>query len=274
MAEGTRAALAAGALTSAAVAGALAVFEHRRLEQLLTEQRQLRRQTSRLADASVARLLRAIAHGYRFAVTDVALELDREEQGADVLSWTRADLGGLAKALVWFANLGVPDRDQRSSEAGRIALSDLVLGIHIAADVLVAGREAGLLRDVPAVSDLIASDVAETRDELARFADALLLQNAPDDAEPLLELRADIDLMWRVAGQHLPWGADLAGVLAAWLTDSPRGVWTKDEFVERLELVPDRYDGEPLMGVECRTWLTQRTAELLDEVADAVRRRR
>ena len=215
MSASTRATVAAGALTSAAVTAALSTFEHRRLDDERKERETRLDQLERLADEPALRLLRRIAHGYRMAVSSVALKWEDRAKGPGVLGeWEQEDLNLLSSTLTW-QTLHLPSPSSNIEGDGVDHCRALLVCCHLAADVLTAAKGAGLGTSIEEADADLPDVVRVTMDRLDRIADALMTQAAPPQADSVLQTVNHINTLWLVADRHLPWGADLAGELVA-----------------------------------------------------------
>ena len=274
MSEATRASLGSAALMSAAVAGALSIVEGRRRQEAHNRDSELREQTVRLADRHAIRLLNNIGHGYRMAVEEVGQEQATKDRSNPVGSWSAHDLELLAKTLTRFLTFGMPGPDEWHTDEGLDNFDGLVLTLHMSADVLSAAQGAGMAAPPPHTAHSQLVDIAQSAgEELSRLRDALLIQNDPRRANSIFDLQERIDRAWRIADLHLPWGADLAEDLVAWLTDRPNEDVTRESLALDRTLTGDE-DADWIESPDSRrAWLDYHSRRLYESILSALHER-
>lgn len=272
MSASTRATIAAGALTSAAVTAALSTFEHRRFEEERQAQTARLDDLAKLAEEPAFRLLIRIANGYRMAVSTVLLAWeDRSLQGgtapASLDAWTKEDLNLLSKVLTWQTlHLRPPGVDMRPEDVEHC--QSLLVCCHLASDSLSAAKKHGLPSSIQSADPDIPDIVRTTMDRLDRIADALMTQSAPNEAERVLKIVNRVETLWRVSDRHLPWGADLAEDLVGSYARISPGLSRREL---AMALFADGDDEGWLDDPEARrAWLGQRRRRV-STLADGVR---
>jgi hypothetical protein len=212
----TRETLAAGALTSAAVAAALAAADWRRTRADVAARTRAQSQMVALCDATVRRVLLTALHLETSAVRRAE---HLAATGTAIGDWTSEDLAVLARTLMAFS-VSLPAAGDNSPVKHR----DIVLATEMASHVTVASdldqdRMTALVggRQLPSDEAWLLGRVAALLGELDRISSALLVQNAGAVAQPVLDFAAALEASTGAAERSVRWRVYLVRLLTAWL---------------------------------------------------------
>lgn len=212
----TRETLAAGALTSAAVAAALAAADWRRTRADVAARTRAQSQMVALSDATVRRVLVTALHLETRAVRRAA---HLSATGTAIGDWSSEDLAVLERTLMAFS-VSLPVAGDNS----RVKHRDIVLATEMARHVTVASdldqdRMTALVggRQLPTDEAWLLGRVAALLGELDRISSALLVQNAGAVAQPVLDFAAALEASTGAAERSVRWRVYLVRLLTAWL---------------------------------------------------------